>query len=85
MRDCHYEKDTWKSKLFPKLDSTLAERMQPFIEQHQDYEYIKKTMLKSVGATSIAFGQQVQEMNMDKLKHKTASQIIELLRKITEG
>ncbi len=70
MAECKIDDKKWNSILYPRLDVTLAERMRPLKEIDKNYQEVKTALLKSVGATPAAFGQQVYELSADKIKHK---------------
>ncbi len=85
MAECKIDDKKWNSILYPRLDVTLAERMRPLKEIDKSYQEVKTALLKSVGATPAAFGQQVYELSAEKIKHKNAVQIMEHLKRLSDG
>ena len=85
MREGKVSENDWGERLYPRLPETLCMRVAQARDNEEQYEVIKRILLKAMGETAITYGNQLLEANGELFKGMTAGGIADWLLRVTKG
>ncbi len=85
MREGKVSENDWGERLYPRLPETLCMRVAQARDNEEQYEEIKRILLKAMGETAITYRNQLLEANGDLFKGMTAGGIADWLLRVTKG
>ncbi len=85
MREGKISEKDWGERLYPRLPETLCMRVAQARDNNEEYEEIRRILLKATGETAITYGNQLLEATGESFKGMTAGGLTDWLLRVTKG